>query len=216
MKRFVGLLVVFCMMFSFIPAMAAEITLPDGRKLNIDDLTQTEISQAIQTAQKSMKAKETAQDVLAVVKNTTPENLQAWANLITSTIKTICQDLSITVNDFVKTPVGLGISALIFYKVAGKELLENALDIAIMVPLWFLLTGIILFLGWYCYSGKTYYDSISYNEKGKKIRSGLKRMTRFPWDQRHGKETTNKEIFAWFLIIAELLGTVLTLLIVLC
>lgn len=213
MKNIINLFVVLCLILSFTSVYAAEIVLPDGRKLNIDNLSRNEINEAISTSIKSMPK---STGVIDIVNEVNPNNLEAWSKLITGTIKTVCQDLSITVNDFVKTPVAMGISALIIYKVAGKDLLDNALDIIIMVPLWFIMTGIILLLSWYFYSSKTYYNKIYFDEKGKKVKEGLIKETRFKWEEPAKRdEFPAKLALAIVLIVCQILGTLLTILIVL-
>jgi translation elongation factor EF-1beta len=213
-KILITCLIVLSMILVYIPAYAETITLPNGQELNIDDLSDYEITQAINTAKKSIKASESA---LGIIKGANPQELEAWAKLITETIKTICQDLSITVNDFVKTPVGFGVAALITYKVMGKDILENALDLIIMIPLWFFMTGIILFVGWYFYSTKTYYNKIYFDDKGKQVKEGLVRETRFPWVKEEWKrgEISGQTMLAIVLITSQVGGTILTLLIVL-
>lgn len=215
MKALIGTIIILLMIVSVSPSYAEQITLPDGTKLTTDTLTDTEVIQAIKTARKSMDAKASTESVIGIVQGVNPQDLEAWAKLITGTIKTICNDLSITVNDFVKTPVGIGAAVLIVYKVMGKDLLENALDIIIMIPLWFILTGIILFLGWYFFSAKTVYERIYYDEKGKKIKEGGHQVSRFPWAKADKSEVPNSVIFAIVLIVAEVFGTALTLMIVL-
>ena len=213
LKRIILILMVLGMVICFSSAYAGTIVLPDGQELNIDNLNESEVIQAIKTAQKSLKAKSSS--VAEIVKGVNPNDLQAWSKLITSTIKSICEDLSITVNDFVKTPVGIGVAAIIMYQVAGKELLDNAHDIVIMVPLWFLLTGIILFLGWYCFSGKTYYNKIYYNDKGKKVKEGYERQSRFPWKPYCGNDWSPAQTFGCTLITSEIAITIISLMIIL-
>lgn len=188
------------------------ITLPNGNTLDITNLSDTEIQQAIKVARKSMQP--ASQEVIEIVKGIDPNSLDQWRQLITGTIKDVCNDLSITVNEFVKTPVGMGIAALILYRVAGKDLLENALDIMIMVPLWMFVTGFFIFLSWYLYSSKIVYDKIYYDDKGKKVKEGLKRMTRYDWDSHKKPEDSKWGIF-WVMIVIEVILTILTLLIVL-
>ena len=209
------IILVLLSIFLFVSLASGEsITLPNGQELNIDKLTESEVTQAIRTAQKSLEGKKSAESVMQMVKGVDPTELEGWAKLITGTIKTVCNDLSITVNDFVKTPVGIGIAALIVYRVVGADLLDNALDLIIMVPLWFIMTGIILFLGWYFFSAKTIYEKIYYDDKGKKVKEEPKRVPRYPWKTSNNDMPT-MDIFAGILIVAELAGTILTLMIVL-
>jgi len=211
------IIVLMIAMFMFVSIGYAEtIVLPDKRELNIDNLTTAEVMDAIKTASKSLKATEKEGSVLNIVKGVDVNDLQEWAKVITGTIKTVCQDLSITVNEFVKTPVGIGIAAMIAYKVMGKDLLANALDIVIMIPLWFMATSIISFIAWYFFSCKTVYQSISYDENGKKVKKGGHRVSRYPWEPKVNQgDMPNQGIVAIFLAIAEVAGTIITIIIVL-
>ena len=71
----------------------------------------------------------------------TPDAINSWRQLITGTIKDIWNDLNVSVNEFIKTPAGIGISALILYKVAGKEILftiiQKVYEIIFILPFWF-------------------------------------------------------------------------------
>jgi len=211
-KRILTSLIVIGLFISFTGfSYADEVTLPNGQVLNTDKLNDTDILNAIKLAKKSMDG---SQSVTDIVKDVNPENLEAWSKLITGTIKNVCNDLNVTVNDFVKTPVGIGVAALIAYKIAGKDLLDNALDIIIMVPLWFLTTGIILYLGWYFFSNITVYDKIYFDDKGKKVKEEVKRISRYSWEPKN-RDDDSKSFFAGVLIAIEIVITILSLLIIL-
>ena len=195
---------------------AATITLPDGQVMNVDNLSPQDVTKAIQISLKSMEDSATnTTAVFNAVKGIDPKDLEAWGKLVSGTIKTICDDLSITVNDFVKTPVGMGVAALIAYQIMGEELLSNLLDVVVMIPLWSIMTGITLFLGWYFYSGKTVYETIVVDEKGKTEKSDPKRVCRYPWKSINDKDIPMKVVFGIALIAAQVLGTIITLIIVL-
>lgn len=183
------------------------ITLPNGQTIDVSKLSNQEIYNAIDIAKKSMPEK--TDGVGDFVKGIDPNDLDAWRRVVTGTIKDICNDLSITVNDFVKTPVGAGIAVIVFYKFMGKDLLDNALDILIVVPGWFILTGIILFLGWYFYHSKTLYEYRE-NANGKIEKVNPKRVTAYPWE-----EKTDKSGLAISLIVCEILMTIIALFLVL-
>ena len=217
MKK-IFLIIFMCVMCFSMNVYAEILVLPDGQKLNIDNLNNTEILQAIATAKKSMKGKAAAKSVFNVVKGVDPTDLEVWSKLISGTIKTVCEDLSITVNEFVKTPVGIGVAALIAYRVAGDELISEALDIIIMIPLWFILTGFNLFLGWYFFSAKTVYRKISYDEKGKEIKEDAYQVNRYPWNTpppSRSNDVPNQHVFGCILAFVQILGTVFTLALVL-
>ena len=137
-----SVIILFLIVF-FIPCIsqAANLTMDDGTVINLDSLTDTERTNIIKYMDKINKAKETtlgdtATDVLlASAKD--PAKLNEWRMLITGTIKDIANDLNVSVNEFVKTPVGLGVAALIFYKVAGKDFLHTLFQVAFAIPFWF-------------------------------------------------------------------------------
>lgn len=205
-KIFVGTILLGMIIFGFVSLSYAEqwVTLPNGQKINVENLTTQEIYDAIKIGQKSVP-KESVGDF---VKGINPNDLDSWRQLITGTIKDVCNDLSITVNEFVKTPVGLGIAALIVYKVAGKDILENALDIIILIPFWFIMTGVILYLGWYFYHCKTIYEYKDIGE-GKIEKTNPQRVTAYTWD---GEDRSS---LAFTLIGAEIVVTFITLIMVL-
>ena len=183
------------------------IYLPNGQTLDVRNLTDEEIQKAVMLATKAMDIPKTDK-VIDVVKGINPDELDQWRKVVTGTVKDICNDLSITVNDFVKTPVGFGIGLIVFYKYMGKDLFENALDILIVVPLWFILTGMILYIGWYFYHCKTVYEYKTVGDKTEKVNP--KRVTAYAWE-----EKTDKSYLATTLIIGEIFITFVGLVLVL-
>lgn len=201
--------VVFLLMFSYcIDAKAQMMTLPNGQEIDTSKLSDQEILDAVRIAKKSMPDP-TANGVMDMVKGVDPNSLDAWRKLITGTIKDVCNDLSITVNEFVKTPVGLGIAALIVYKVAGKDLLENALDIVILIPFWLIVTGINLYIGWYFYHCKTVYEYRDLGN-GKIEKTNPKRVTAYAW-----KEGSDRSNLATIMLLVEIVVTFIVLVMVL-
>ena len=135
---------------------AVKVTLEDGTEISTDGLSETEkqdfikylekVNNAKQKAAAIEEANSTTRAILDTAKD--PEKLDQWRKLITGTIKDVCNDLNVTVNDFVQTPVGLGVAAFIFYKVAGADIFSSLMDIIIVVPFFFLVLSICLFLTW--------------------------------------------------------------------
>jgi len=208
-KIFIGTFILGMIIFGFVSLSNAQqmMTLPNGQEIDVSKLNDQEIMNAVKIAQKSMPVP--TNNVMDMVKGVDPNSLDAWRKLITGTIKDVCNDLSITVNEFVKTPVGLGIAALIVYKVAGKDLLANALDIVILIPLWFIITGINLYLGWYFFRCKTLYEYRE-NANGKMEKVNPIRVTAYSWD-----ETSNRSNLAGTLIVSEIVVTFIVLVMVL-
>lgn len=183
------------------------IYLPNGQTLDVRNLTDQEIQKAVELATKAMDIPRTDK-VIDAVKGINPEELDQWRKVVTGTVKDICNDLSITVNEFVKTPVGFGIGLIVFYKYMGKDLFENALDILIVTPLWFILTGMILYCGWYFFHCKTVYEYRTVGDKTEKVNP--KRVTAYAWE-----EKTDKSYLAATLIAAQAFITFVGLILVL-
>lgn len=211
-NKFLIVFAIFVSLFICNNAIAETITLPNNTQLDISNLTDQEVADAIKLARKSIA--EPSQQVVEIVKGIDPSSLDEWRKLITGTIKDVCNDLNVTVNEFVKTPVGMGVAALIVYKVAGKDLLENALDIVIMIPLWMFVTGFFMFLSWYLFSYKVVYQDIGYDDKGKKYKRDPKRLTRYDWSSHQKPEDSKWGVF-WIMLVIEVILTIITLLIVL-
>jgi hypothetical protein len=67
-----------------------------------------------------------------------------WATLISGAIKTICIDLSVSVNEFLKTDAGKITTFLIAYKIIGQDIK----DIVFGTSAWFVITLILLISFW--------------------------------------------------------------------
>jgi hypothetical protein len=116
MKKLLGISIVLCMLLVFIPTSFAQT----GGTLDLKDLEGLSQSARNEIINEKMKAmKNSTTDKLI---NIDPEKAEKWANIISGTIKTICNDLSITVNEFIKTPVGKVTLFLIVYKVIGEDI----------------------------------------------------------------------------------------------
>lgn len=140
-KIAVVLILMFCLPFV---AGAVNITMDDGTVISLDALNETERNEMLKYMNKINKAKQEAgwvQDLLEeeefIESAKDPTKLNEWRKLITGTIKDVANDLNITVNEFVKTPVGAGVAALIFYKVAGKDIFSKFMSIILAIPFWF-------------------------------------------------------------------------------
>ena len=102
MKKF---LIALVLMVFFIPGIsgAVSITMDDGTVINMDGLTDTEITNMVKYVEKMNKAKKpglgaTAADVIFESAKD-PAKLNEWRKLITGTIKDIANDLGVGVNE---------------------------------------------------------------------------------------------------------------------
>ena len=84
------------------------------------------------------QAKKSAAGIIESVSDIGPSDLETWANVISTTIKTVCKDLSIGVNEFIKTDVGKITMFLVAYKVLGddvKSIVFGLLSLMISMPI---------------------------------------------------------------------------------
>lgn len=159
------LVVAVCLTIYVSDSFAVTLKLNDGTEISLDGLNDTEKANMIKYVEKMNKESTSALEETAtqVVFNAAkdPEKLNQWRKLITQTLKDVCNDLNISVNEFVKTPVGLGVAALIFYKVAGKGLLETTFEIFLILPFWVLVMIIVGVATKYFLGMKTEYIQVT-------------------------------------------------------
>ena len=160
------ILVVLILTIFLIPSFASAVTikLHDGTEISLDGLNDSEKSNMIKyvekmNAQASTLGSTATEAILETAKD--PVKLNEWRILITGTIKDVANDLNITVNEFVKTPVGAGVAALIFYKVAGKDIFSKAFSILLAIPFWFAIIITCAFTARYFLGHKTEYTTIT-------------------------------------------------------
>ena len=144
---------------------AANLTMEDGTVINLDSLTDSEKTNIIKYMDKINNAKKTTigstvtDEIMQSAKD--PAKLNEWRTLITGTIKDVANDLNITVNEFVKTPVGAGVAALIFYKVAGKDIFSKFMGIILAIPFWFAICIACGLVARYFLGHKTEYTEVT-------------------------------------------------------
>jgi hypothetical protein len=83
--------------------------------INTDNLDSETAAMVLEAEKKSKKAKEVP----------TVDQVEAWVNIgdkVGGAIAATCKQLSVEVNEFVKTPVGMIAVGLIAYKVVGEKL----------------------------------------------------------------------------------------------
>lgn len=181
MKSIKIILTVLLTIFMCAPAFADKgmtLTLPNGTVIPLDGLSSEEVKRMSELVNKTinsnvpnvaMKVENKAVQIAADAMSD-PAKMDAWRKMITGTIKDTCIDLNVAVNEFIKTPVGLGVSALILYNVAGKDALgvgvravRTIFRVVLLVPLWIIIICILLFLR------KKYLSTITVYGKKKEV-----------------------------------------------
>jgi len=162
-KISIFLILIICLTPVF--AGAVNVTTDDGTVIDLDALTDTEKTNIIKYMEKINKAKAStlgttvSEEIMQSAKD--PAKLNEWRKLITGTIRDVANDLSMTVNEFVKTPVGAGVAALIFYKVAGKEIFSKGISIILVIPFWFMIMILCALTARYFLGHKTEYIEVT-------------------------------------------------------
>jgi len=217
MKRTLRFLVMLMAMFLFTSLTYAGddldvyVELPDGQKISLKGLDGAQrknmiyyISQIAKANEPPVTEKVIAPGISKIVDND-PEELQKWSKLIVATIEDTCSSLNVTVNEFVKTPVGLGVSGLIIYKVIGKELLFGVVNAILALFVWL---GLIIITGLmyrYFLGSTLVYETIRNipQEKGKDIveRANPVKMMRYPWASKDARTTFGTMLMATFILV---------------
>lgn len=224
-RRYLYMLVVVAMLItllSFSLAQAEEpgatISLPGGIEVPLDGLNDQEKQKMMTYMDKVAKAKvekskmaTEASKVMAEVISD-PVKLDSWRKLITGTIKDICEDLNVSVNEFIKTPAGAGVAALIIYKIAGKEVLSAIADVFLIIPFWFIMMGVLFYLQKKYLGSITVYQRVwmpkEEKSKAKEIRESPERVLAHAWESKEARAT-----FACVLYGSMMVVTLITLII---
>jgi len=213
-----SLLIAALILALFIPAAYAEtsITLPDGQVIPLDGLSAQEKEKMMALATKVSEAQNKAKNIVTnTLKEvaTNPTALNEWRLLVTGTIKDVATDLGIGVNEFLKTPAGMGVAGLVIYKIAGKEIIGDVLDIVLAIPLWLLVMSILWYLQRQYLTTKVVYGNITETEddNGKKVitKTHPIQEPKYDWDSNDARS-----VFASFLYGTMLLITFVCILIV--
>jgi phage host-nuclease inhibitor protein Gam len=117
-------LLAFLFAFGSLPAMAAAqagtqvvIDLKD-----LDDFTRNKVMTTLKEKESASKG------VMDSLPKIDPNSAREWAKVVTETIKDVCHNLNVEVNEFIKTPVGMLVAGTIIYKVIGKDLVKKAFN----------------------------------------------------------------------------------------
>jgi hypothetical protein len=224
-RRYLYMLVIIAMLvtlLSFSMAQAEEpgatITLPGGVEIPLDGLTGPEkqkmmtfMDKVAKTQLEKSKLATEASKVMAEVISD-PVKLDSWRKLITGTIKDICEDLNVSVNEFIKTPAGAGVAALIIYKIAGKEVLSAVADVFLIIPFWFIMMGVLFYLQKKYLGSIVMYKQVwtprDEKHKAKEVKESPERVLAYPWASKEARAT-----FACVLYGSMMVVTLITLII---
>jgi hypothetical protein len=194
-----------------------------SQTVNLDNLSAQEKALYFELQKKSQlnPSSTTAESVakgIQDLKGIDLNSLTQWRIFITDTIKDICRDLNVSVNEFIKTPAGAGIAGLIIYKVAGKDILftvvSKVFDILFIIPFWIFMM-IIIFYFWRKYFTPVlvYEKIIEEKDETGKITSVIKkkpyRKTSYPFSS-----NDSRNFMAAALIIGFILTNFITLMII--
>ena len=167
--------------------------LSDGQKISLNGLTSDQRQNTINNLERAIRANapkieekvETVIPEITKIIEADPEKLDKWRKLIVGTIKDTCNDLNVTVNEFVKTPVGMGVVGLVAYEVVGRDLLTGTIRVTIAGIMWAIITIILGFTARYFLGSTLVYNNVEEipREKGKPIikRSDPEKKLRYPW-----------------------------------
>ncbi|RLI55923.1 MAG: hypothetical protein DRO87_08525 [Candidatus Thorarchaeota archaeon] len=214
--------IIMCLVLLVAPALVkaegVTVKMPDGQEIPVSNLSSQERYDLMKLLDKVSEDKKmvkavSAQQVMDMANH--PERLDAWRKVITGTIKDICNDLNVTVNEFIKTPVGMGVAGLIVYKVAGKDVLSNFMDFFILAPFWVFSMALIMYLrSKYLGTSITYRSrkEIGTNKRGKPMYeySDPVKVLNYPWDSDDARVAFSCALFGSAAII-----TLVTLVVIL-
>ena len=120
-------------------------------------------------------------NLIDTIKNADPNKFKEWASGAASGVRIFCTEIGVSVNEFIKTPAGMGICAIILYKYIGVGLIDKAIRVVIRSSL-FLFNCMIFIFGFrYLYGNK---KKTTITGTGKEAVKTVEKSFRFP--QLHG------------------------------
>jgi hypothetical protein len=163
LKKMMIMLMVVCFVLSPLVTFAkkndgAKVVLPNGQEIPLDGLSNGDVQNMMQYVNKIAEAQkqtlaEKAAPISEAVKTLDPEKIDSWRKVVTGTIKDICSDLNVTINEFIATPAGMLITGLVVYNLAGKDMIvqgkvlaSDIMDVVLGIPFWCTMMLIIFYL----------------------------------------------------------------------
>jgi len=128
--------------------------------------------------------KETAAVITEKLSNADPEKFSKWSKSLAVAVKDVCHELNIEVNEFAKTPVGLGIIGIIAYKYLGADFLSAFRTIFFTLAWAFVVGGFVIISFFYFHVPKKVKskEKVSLKGKGSAVTYGEpKYVQRYEW-----------------------------------
>jgi len=151
--------------------------------------------------------------IMDSVKDTDPASIKVWADLISGTIKTICHDLSIEANEFIKTPVGMIVAGTIIYKVVGKDALYAIKGIVFGIIGWVMTMSILYFIARKFIIPRKLKRTKVWNDKDKGKITETEYYFEIPYEFRQSSDS--KTVAVSFLVGTSIVSTIAAMVIVL-
>lgn len=218
MKNKIIILVVLVAVLLGAKAAGAVSVIVNGNQVDISALSSEQQAQMIDYVNRIDIAQKETKKLADVAKSETavsavkkamsdPENISKWIDTIVLAVKKVCTELSVSANEFIKTPVGLIVVLSIIYNVGGSEIIEYFLDIVVTVPIWIVIMSCLFYMQRKYFSERVVYKNIV--EEGHKIVKTSPYMVKYTWESDDAKTT-----MVTILTMAALLITIVALFVI--
>lgn len=121
--------------------------------IELDNLDPELIAQVMKARKLAEAAKTNVSEVKTVAKNIQevsevldPGEIEAWSNAIGAVVKSLADAIGVTVNDFLATPAGIGIAAIIVWKAGGPYLINTIVDFTVGIFSWCIFSLIFIWV----------------------------------------------------------------------
>lgn len=207
-KILIGLFVILFVMSAFSVSAAAQ-SRNAGTSVTIDlrdldDFTRNSVMK---------KMKEREEGAKGIMESVDPVAARAWAQVVTDTIKDICHNLNVEVNDFIKTPVGMIVAGTIVYKVAGRDIFLALKNVVLGTVGWFLTLFIIYFVARKFVIPRKIKVTKTWNDKDKGKVTEVDYHFKVPYEFRQSSDS--KAVAVGFLVGTSIASTIAAMIIVL-
>lgn len=123
------------------------------------------------------KEKEVAKQIIPDITKVDPATIKTWDESISGIIKTICGELNVSVNDFIKTDAGKITVFMVAYKMIGQDVRA-----IIFATLWIIIVLPLLLL-----SFRTFHMPYKVKTKDKEGHMSIEFISRYRWKDEEAK-----------------------------